>query len=233
MKERILLLDYGVGNLYSIANALKKVGGQSIDLEVSCDPQAIKNTDRLILPGVGHFSACMQALNNHPKCLVQLKQIIGTRPVLGICVGMQLLFQQSEESDGFSRDDHAAQGLGFFNAQVTSFQKAWRLSEKKNQYLKSPQMGWNQIHLSDHAKNSALFKNIKSGDFVYYANSFFVPLHDNTLAYSHHGVDLTAVVGPHNLSKSPDHLYGFQFHPEKSSKVGLEMLRNFLFEIHS
>ncbi|WP_375324426.1 imidazole glycerol phosphate synthase subunit HisH [Flagellimonas sp. GZD32] len=190
---KIVIIDYGAGNIQSIIFAIKRLGFDAI---LSHDAEEIQNADKVIFPGVGEASSAMSKLRatGLDKVIPTLKQ-----PVLGICLGMQLMCHSSEEGN--------TEGLGIFDLNVVKF------SNK----VKVPQIGWNQI--SD--LKSELFKNIPEKAYIYLVHSFYAPIGSETIAKSQYDVEYSAAL-------QKDNFYGVQFHPEKSSDVGSEILNNFL-----
>ncbi len=198
----LAIIDYGVGNLFSLQCSLKKIG---VDAVVTNDPQTIKNADRIILPGVGAFGDASKKL--YESGLVELitEQANSGKPFLGICLGMQLLFEK-----GYEYGEH--KGLGFLKGNVIS------LEGKIDKSLQIPHMGWNAL---DFQKESPLFKYINNGDFVYFVHSYYATdCEDSVIATSEYSIPVTAAVGKGNI-------FGCQFHPEKSGDVGLNILKAF------
>jgi len=190
---KIVIINYGAGNIQSIKFAIKRLGYEAI---LSDNVDEIKNADKVIFPGVGEASSAMEKLKS-----TGLDSLIPTlkKPVLGICLGMQLMCNKSEEGN--------TQGLGIFDVNVVKFDA----SEKV------PQIGWNQIE----NLKSELFKGIKEKEFMYLVHSFYVPLNDEAIAITNYGIKYASAL-------QKDNFYGTQFHPEKSSKAGAQVLKNFL-----
>ena len=195
MKE-IVLINSGGANLSSIKFALERLGWKTI---LTADKEIIKNAQKLILPGVGNAQYAMKLLNELD--LINLIKSL-TQPVLGICLGMQLLFNHSEESN--------TDCLGIINQNVI------KLPQSKN--FPIPHMGWNSIVINN---DNPLLDGIKDGDYCYFVHSYYAPKGINTLAHCEYSDSISAVV-------QKDNFYGCQFHPEKSSDVGNKILRNFL-----
>jgi glutamine amidotransferase len=191
----IAIIDYKMGNLRSVENALHRLGANFV---VTADPAVIRKADRVLLPGVGNAA---EAMNNLREA--RLVEVINDlrRPVLGICVGMQVMCQHSEEGD--------AECLGIFDTKVRRFPHS--LTEKV------PHMGWNSIHNLD----SKLLRNLQGGAHVYYVHSYYPELCQDMIATTHHGLMFSAALKYENF-------YGTQFHPEKSGDVGEQILKNFL-----
>lgn len=191
----IAIIDYKMGNLRSVENALHRLGAEFV---VTADLAVIRSADRVLLPGVGNAA---EAMNNLREA--RLVEVINDlrRPVLGICVGMQVMCQHSEEGD--------AECLGIFDTKVRRFPAS--ATEKV------PHMGWNSIHNLD----SKLLRNLKGGAHVYYVHSYYPELCQDTIATTQHGLMFSAALKYENF-------YGTQFHPEKSGDVGEQILKNFL-----
>ena len=190
---KIVIIDYGAGNIQSIMFAIKRLGYEAV---LSHDAEEIRNADKVIFPGVGEASSAMEKLRatGLDKVIPTLKQ-----PVLGICLGMQLMCHSSEEGK--------TEGLGIFDLDVVKFSKK----------VKVPQIGWNQIS----KLKSKLFTNIPEKSYIYLVHSFYAPIGEETIATSEYDVEYSAAL-------QKDNFYGVQFHPEKSSEVGSEILQNFL-----
>lgn len=199
----VAIVDYGVGNLKSVANALSYLGCSSC---ITADPAELERADAIILPGVGAFPDAADRLRSgglDQHVLAQGQK----KPVLGICLGMQLLFDKS-----FEYGEHP--GLGLMPGQVVDLRRD--LTDKT---LKVPHMGWNSLQI---LKDDPLFRHVRDGEYVYYVHSFYArDCAAGTLAASRYGnVDVTGVVRRGNV-------YGTQFHPEKSGDTGLRLLRAF------
>ncbi len=195
----IAIIDYGMGNLRSVAKALEHVGAK---VQVTQDPAVIDGAERVILPGVGAMQPAVNKLNDLGLLSSIQKSIEGGKPFLGICLGFQLLFEKSQEGgDG--------EGLKILQGEVRRFQEG-----------KIPQIGWNSIKLS--SKGCPLFQGIKDGAFVYFCHSYYVANKDkkDTAAVTEYGEIYTSAIWKKNL-------FGVQFHPEKSQDVGLRILENF------
>ncbi len=198
----LAIIDYGVGNLFSLASSLSYIGVESV---ISSDPEVLRNADRLILPGVGAFGDAARKLRETGLDRVVCEEAAKGKPLMGICLGMQLLFEKSYE---YGEHD----GLGLLSGEVIGMHG--RLPDE----LMIPHIGWNALEFK---KSSPLFKYIKSGDCVYFVHSFFVSgNNENTVATAEYGLSLTASVQKNNVC-------GCQFHPEKSGEVGLSILRAF------
>jgi len=189
----VAIIDYDAGNVRSLQFALERLGAEST---LTDDALVIENADKIIFPGQGAAGKAMEKLKNKglDKLIPKLKQ-----PVLGICLGMQLLCESTEEDQ--------AQGLGIVKGKVIRF----------SDRVKVPQMGWNSIS----SLKTPLFKGIEAGDFMYLVHSYFVPILPETIAQSDYD-------GPYSVALQKDNFYGVQFHPEKSSTSGSLLLKNFL-----
>jgi|SRR5579872_1564097 len=200
----IALVDYGSGNLRSVQKALLKVGA---DVRVVRHPEEISGARGVVLPGVGAFDDCLNAMRKQ-ELLAALKTFIDSgRPFLGICVGYQALFERSEEFNS------CAAGLSVFQGPVVRF------SESSG--LKIPQIGWNQIQIA--RADCPLYKGVRSGSYVYFVHSFFPRPKDPSLAATQ-----TTYGETFASSVWRDNVYATQFHPEKSQTVGLQLLKNFV-----
>lgn len=198
----IAIIDYGVGNLFSLTSSFKKIGADTV---VTSDPEIIKSADKLILPGVGAFGDAIKKLRESGLDKVVVEQAKSGKPLMGICLGMQLLFEKS-----FEYGEH--EGLGLISGEVISMENTIPSG------LKIPHIGWNALKFK---RNSLLFKYINDGDCVYFVHSYYaVDCEDSVTACAEYGNDLTASVQYKNV-------YGCQFHPEKSGNVGLNILRAF------
>lgn len=191
----IAVIDYDMGNIRSLGNALGRLGAEWI---LTSDPEIIHNADRVILPGVGNAAEAMENLKkrNLPDVIWKIR-----RPVLGICVGMQVMCRHSEEGD--------AECMGIFDAKVKRFPELPR--------IKVPHMGWSPLSNME----TKLFKGIEKGAYVYFVHSYFAPLCPDTIATSRHPELFSAALKYENF-------YGTQFHPEKSGDVGEHIIKNFL-----
>lgn len=200
----IVIIDYGAGNLHSVKKAVEFVGGQA---NVTNDPQKIMGADKVILPGVGAFKDGLDGLKER-NLIVVIKDYAATgKPLLGICLGMQLLFEESEEQG-------VHPGLGLLPGQVVTF---------TGTSLKIPQIGWNTLSIK---KESPLFSGLHTGDYVYFNHTYYCCPQENedTLTSTEYGISFCSAV-------NRDNIYGVQFHPEKSQKIGLKILQNFVERI--
>jgi len=201
----IAIIDYGMGNLRSVSKAFEAVGHRPV---VTRDVTKIKNASHVVLPGVGAFGDCMANLGRYDLVEPIRLTIQSGKPFLGICLGLQLLFTESEEF-GFHK------GLGIISGRVRRF----RVDEREGMGLKIPHMGWNQVNFQ---RPCPLFKGIADGAHWYFIHSYFVDPSDRQIAAT------TTTYGvPFVSSIWRDNVVGCQFHPEKSQTVGLQLIRNF------
>ena len=193
------IIDYGVGNLRSVEKAFQAGGVEAV---VSSDERVLRGAERLVLPGVGAFRACMSALAERGFDALVRERVAGGTPLLGVCVGMQMLFEESEE---FGR----TRGLGFLRGRVRRFVEASRV----------PQVGWNQVGWRS---GHALSEGISDKTFFYFVHSFFCEAGDeaSVVGETEYGLTYPSVVARGNVC-------GVQFHPEKSQAAGLRLLKNF------
>lgn len=198
----IAIVDYGVGNLFSLERSFDAIG---VAVEITSDPEKLRAAEKILLPGVGAFGDAAQKLRATGLDKVVIEQAKAGKPLMGICLGMQLLFDE-----GLEYGCH--KGLGLIPGRVIS------ISEVIPQGLKIPHMGWNGLNFQ---KESPLFSKIKDGDCVYFVHSFCaVDCEDALIATAEYGAPVTAAV-------QKDNVFGCQFHPEKSGTVGLNILRAF------
>ncbi|MDO4486708.1 MAG: imidazole glycerol phosphate synthase subunit HisH [Bacillota bacterium] len=203
----IAIIDYGVGNLFSLAASLKYL---EADTKVTNNIEDIKKADRIILPGVGAFEDAIAKLRATGLVDTIMEQTANGKPLLGICLGMQLLFEESHEYG-------VHEGLGLVKGTIASIDDDLKTEGITD--LKVPHIGWNSLSF---AEDEPLFKYIKQGDCVYYVHSFYgKDCSESTIASSEYGIRITGAVRNGNV-------YGTQFHPEKSGQVGLNILRAFL-----
>ena len=198
----IAIIDYGVGNLFSVTSSLQAIGADTV---ITSDPESIRKADKLLLPGVGAFSDAIAKLEATGLDKVIVEEVRNGKPILGICLGMQLLFEKSYEYGEY-------QGLGLLRGSVVP------MAGKIPDSLKIPHIGWNALKI--HRKHK-LLRYINEGDFVYFVHSYYAAdCEDSLLASTEYGREITAVV-------ASDNVMGCQFHPEKSGLVGLSILRAF------
>ncbi|MBQ7363384.1 MAG: imidazole glycerol phosphate synthase subunit HisH [Clostridia bacterium] len=199
----IAIVDYGVGNLFSLSSSFAMIGAEAV---ATSDPGVIRSAEKIILPGVGAFSDAAEKLRLSGLGEVVCEEAGRGKPILGICLGMQLLFDKS-----FEYGEHA--GLGLISGAVRP------ISDVIPKGLKIPHIGWNSLNFR--GEHSELFKYISEGDFVYFVHSYYAAdCEEAVIATAEYGAPLTAAVEKGNV-------YGCQFHPEKSGRVGLNILRAF------
>lgn len=199
MSKKVVIIDYGMGNLHSVNKAVAAVGGEPV---LTSDAEVIAKAEKIILPGVGAFGDCMANLEKSGLIPVIKEHLAKGTPFLGICLGMQLLFEGSEEDPGVA-------GLGFFKGQV----------KKLTTMEKIPHMGWNKLEL----RSASPLLTDAAGEYVYFVHSFHAEPEDRSIITSvcDYGQEVTASVGKGNVQ-------AFQFHPEKSSRAGLALLKKFV-----
>ncbi|MDP3731663.1 MAG: imidazole glycerol phosphate synthase subunit HisH [Candidatus Omnitrophota bacterium] len=199
----IAIIDYGMGNIHSVQKALESMGAKTV---VTNKPADIKACDKAVLPGVGAFDDAMQELKEQNLISTLTEYIRNKKIFLGICLGMQLLFESSEEA-------RESKGLGILKGTVNKFEN------KDN--LKVPHMGWNQLKVKN--TSCPLLKDIPNNSYVYFCHSYYPKPYDERIiaATTDYGVDFTSILWQ-------DNIYGAQFHPEKSQETGLKILRNFV-----
>ena len=194
---KLVIIKYNAGNIQSVLYALERIGASAL---VTDSPDEILAADKVIFPGVGEASTAMQYLQERKldQLIIQLKQ-----PVLGICLGMQLMCKQSEEND--------TKCLGIFNSIVKKF------ISTPEETIKIPQIGWNTIyHLQ-----TTLFNQIKENSYCYFVHGYYASLGEHSIATTHYGKEYSAALHTNNF-------YGTQFHPEKSADIGEQILKNFI-----
>ncbi|MFK7829699.1 MAG: imidazole glycerol phosphate synthase subunit HisH [Congregibacter sp.] len=210
MSGTVAVIDYGMGNLHSVESALQHVGADKV--LVTHDAQLLREADRVVFPGVGAIRDCMSEIRRqHCDALLDTALREQQKPVLAICVGMQALMQRSEENDG-------VECLGLLDGDVRFFGSP--LADADGNRLKVPHMGWNQVH---QARSHPLWRDIADGERFYFVHSYYVHADDRSLLAGSvdYGVQADAAL-------AKDNLFAVQFHPEKSHKAGLQLLRNFL-----
>jgi glutamine amidotransferase len=202
----IAVIDYGMGNLRSVQKALEEVGAKA---RVTSDPDDLKHCDKVVLPGVGSFGDAMKELKCRGLIDPIKDAIAGGKLFLGLCLGLQLLFEESEESPG-------VKGLSILKGEVRRFRFP------KNG-LKVPHMGWNSITKAAKGAGARILKGVPDGSHVYFVHSYYAKPKDRTaiLTTTDYGIDFVSGVCKHNI-------YGLQFHPEKSQALGLKLLDNFV-----
>ncbi len=199
----IAIADYGVGNLFSLKSSFEYIGEKTI---VTSDKGQIKSADRIILPGVGAFGDAAEKLSESGLGELIIEEAQKGKPIMGICLGMQLLFDKSYEYG-----EH--KGLGLIKGEIRP------IAEVVPRKYKIPHIGWNKLHFTK--EKSRLFRYINEGDYVYFVHSYYgTGCKDSLLATTEYGAELTAAVGKKNV-------FGCQFHPEKSGDTGLKILKAF------
>jgi len=200
----IVIVDYGMGNIHSVQKALEALGAKTI---VSNKPADINSADKVVLPGVGAFDDAMLELEKQGLISPLQEYISKNKPFLGICLGMQIIFESSEEAT-------LKKGLAVFKGTVKKFIPGAK--------LKVPHMGWNQLKKSQNTE-SPLLKGIEDGEYVYFCHSYYSDPQekDTVIATTDYGGEFASVVGRGNI-------FGAQFHPEKSQETGLKILKNFI-----
>ena len=197
----IAIIDYGAGNLQSVKKAFDFIGAESV---ITNDPKVILSADKILLPGVGSFGDAMDSMRKNGLVETVKECALSGKPFLGICLGLQLLFEESEESPG-------VKGLGIFKGKIKKF--------SSDMGLKIPHIGWNSLEIQ---QKNTLFKDIPENSYVYFVHSYYLHAEDeNDIAtVTNYGIDFHSAVGKNNI-------FATQFHPEKSGDVGLQILRNF------
>lgn len=199
----IAIVNYGVGNLYSLKSSLDYLG---IETVVTGDEAEIRKCDKIILPGVGAFRDAAQSLKNCGLDKVIISEARKGKPIMGICLGMQMLFEKSYEYGEY-------EGLGLIEGSVRP------ISDVVDKSLKIPHIGWNALKFTE--PKSHIFKYLNEGDCVYFVHSYYgADCSDSVIATAEYGADITAAV-------AKDNVFGCQFHPEKSGEVGLKILKAF------
>ena len=204
----VTIVDYKSGNIRSVINSFKEVAKGKVNIEVTSDPNKIKSSDKVVLPGQGSFKSCVDALNNINGLVDTLNEFVVTnkKPLLGICVGLQMFADIGyEESE--------TQGLGWISGKVSKI-------DNQNGKFKLPHIGWNQINL---VKSSKIFQNIENNSHMYFVHSYeFIPEDKNVISATiNYSSDIVCAVEKENI-------FGTQFHPEKSDKIGLKIIENFI-----
>ena len=197
----IAIIDYGAGNLQSVKKAFDFIGAESV---ITDNPEIINACDRILLPGVGSFGDAMDSMAKSGLVDTVKQNALSCKPFLGICLGLQLLFEESEESPG-------VKGLGIFKGKIKKF--------SSDMGLKIPHIGWNSLEIK---QKDGIFKNIPENSYVYFVHSYYLHAEDKNdiAAITNYGIDFHSAVGKNNV-------FATQFHPEKSGDVGLQILRNF------
>ncbi|MBE3129079.1 MAG: imidazole glycerol phosphate synthase subunit HisH [Actinobacteria bacterium] len=204
LKKNIILIDYQVGNIGSIINMIKKIGYEA---KLSDNQKEISSAEKLIFPGVGAFDEGMEKLNKSGLIPILIDKVINQKtPILGICLGMQLLTEKSEEGN--------LPGLGWIKGETKKF----KFKEEDN--LRVPHMGWNTVHPM---RTNSIFRDLEDNPRFYFVHSFYVDSHDSNdvLGITNYGHDFASVIEKENI-------FGVQFHPEKSHRFGMKLLKNFI-----
>ena len=197
----IAIIDYGAGNLQSVKKAFDFIGAESV---ITDNPEVINACDRVLLPGVGSFGDAMDSMAKNGLVETVKQNALSGKPFLGICLGLQLLFEESEESPG-------VKGLGIFKGKIKKF--------SPDMGLKIPHIGWNSLEIK---QKDTLFKDVPEDAYVYFVHSYYLHAEDeNDIAtITNYGIDFHSAVGKNNI-------FATQFHPEKSGDIGLQILKNF------
>ncbi|ADI28693.1 imidazole glycerol phosphate synthase subunit HisH [Methylotenera versatilis] len=213
-KIDIAVVDYGMGNLRSVSKALEHVAPNK-NVLVTSNPADIENADRIVFPGQGAMPDCIRELDAR-GLRSSVMHAASNKPFLGICIGLQMLFEHSEEGD--------AAGLGLFKGNVKRFATV-DMHDENGEKLKVPHMGWNQVYQNRNQQSAthALWNNIEDGARFYYVHSYYVQPDDTSIigGYSEYPKQFTSAI-------AQDNLFAVQFHPEKSATAGLQMLSNFV-----
>ena len=199
--DNIALIDYGMGNLHSVSKAIKKVSNNT-KVNITSDKKEIEDADKVIVPGVGAIKECLRAIRNKKLDQVIL-DVINSKPILGICVGMQLFLESSEENDG-------TLGLGVLKGEVK------KIPLKSS--IKIPHMGWNKVKQT---KDHPMWSDIPDDSYFYFVHSYCCLSSQNSVGISSHGLDFVAALAKGSI-------FAVQFHPEKSQDAGLQLYRNFI-----
>ena len=204
----VTIVDYKSGNISSVINSFKEVAQNKVKIEVTSDVSKIKSTDKIVLPGQGSFKSCMDALQSINGLVDCLSDFVMNKkkPLLGICVGLQMFAD-------FGYEESETKGLGWIPGKVT------KINNRDGKY-KLPHIGWNEINI---VKDSKIFKNIKNKSHMYFVHSYeFVPNNQNAISAT------TEYSSKHVCAIEKENIFGTQFHPEKSDKLGLQIIDNFM-----
>ena len=208
--EKVVIIDYGMSNLHSVFSALKEVSDGNFDIQISQDLDTIDSADRIVFPGQGAAADCMRQINSL-NLVDTIKKAASEKPFLGICMGMQVLLEHSDENGG-------TECLGLFGGEVNAFAQAY--SNAGIQALKIPHMGWNTI---EQTIEHPLWVNIEQNSYFYFVHSYFVNLRDpkQIAGKTDYGIEFSSVLADGKV-------FAMQCHPEKSADNGLQLLKNFL-----
>ena len=204
----VTIVDYNSGNISSVINSFKEVAKEKVNIEVTSDPNKIKSSDKVVLPGQGSFKSCVEALNNIDGLKETLNEFVMTnkKPLLGICVGLQMFADVGYE-------ETETKGLGWISGKVLKI-------DNQGGKFKLPHIGWNQINI---VKDSKIFKDIKNNSHMYFVHSYeFIPEDKNVISST---TDYSSNIV---CSVEKENIFGTQFHPEKSDKIGLKIIQNFI-----
>jgi glutamine amidotransferase len=205
---KVTIVDYSSGNISSVINSFKEVAQDKVNIEVTSDLKKIKSSDKVILPGQGSFKSCVDALNSINGLVDSLNEfaINNKKPLLGICVGLQMFADIGQE-------ERETKGLGWISGKVSKI-------DNQNGKYKLPHIGWNQINI---VKKSKIFKNVDNKSHMYFVHSYeFIPNDKNVISAT---TDYSSKIV---CSVEKENLFGTQFHPEKSDKIGLKIIDNFI-----
>ncbi|MFL2893934.1 MAG: imidazole glycerol phosphate synthase subunit HisH [Candidatus Pelagibacter sp.] len=205
---KLIIVDYNSGNISSVINSFREVAQNKVNIEVTSDLKKIKSSDKVVLPGQGSFKSCVDALNSINGLVDSLNEftINNKKPLLGICVGLQMFADIGYE-------ETETKGLGWISGKVAKI-------DNQNGKYKLPHIGWNQINIT---KESKLFRNIQNNSHMYFVHSYeFIPVDKNVISAT---TDYSTKVV---CSVEKENLFGTQFHPEKSDKIGLKIIDNFI-----
>ena len=205
---KLTIVDYNSGNISSVINSFREVAQNKVNIEVTSDLKKIKSSDKVVLPGQGSFKSCVDALNSINGLVDSLNEFVisNKKPLLGICVGLQMFADTGYE-------EIETKGLGWISGKVSKI-------DNQNGKYKLPHIGWNQINIT---KESKLFRNIQNNSHVYFVHSYeFIPVDKNVISAT---TDYSSNIV---CSIEKENIFGTQFHPEKSDKLGLQIIQNFL-----
>ena len=205
---KVTIVDYNSGNISSVINSFKEVAKEKVNIEVTSDPNKLKSSDKVVLPGQGSFKSCLDALNKINGLIETLNEftINNKKPLLGICVGLQMFADIGYE-------EIETKGLGWISGKVSKI-------DNQNGKYKLPHIGWNQINI---VKQSKIFKDIENNSHMYFVHSYeFIPNDKNVISAT---TDYSSNIV---CSVEKENIFGTQFHPEKSDKIGLKVIENFI-----